>query len=166
LIGSAVGKGSFLELRKLTGLRQHTRTIIRDGRELFMGSQSLRSLELDDRREIGIIVNDLKIVRGVKKVFEEDWKEAAPKKGSADDTLTPTVAKAAKKVAKSIAQKLPPVGPVVEKVIKEVTENTIDVELDHKEVDEAVKGAVKDAVKEALREVMEEATDRSETPGK
>lgn len=166
LIGNTVGKGSFLELRKLNGLRQHTRTIIRDGREMFIGSQSLRSLELDDRREIGIIVNDPKIIRGVKKVFEEDWKAAAPKKGSEDDTVTPSVAKAAKKVAKNIAQNLPPVGPVVEKVIKEVTSNTIDVELDHKEVDEAVKGAVKDAVKEALREVMEEAADRSDPPGK
>ena len=162
VIGSVGVKNGALQTRKLSGMRQHTRTIIRDRTQMFLGSQSLRSLELDDRREIGIIVNDAKIISGVIKVFEQDWKAAAPKKGSEKDAFSPTVAKAAKKAAKNIARNLPPVGPVVEQAIKEVTQNKADVDLDHKEVDEAVKGAVKDAVKEALREVMQEATDRGE----
>ena len=46
-------------------MRLHTRTIIRDGRQAFVGSQSLRQPELDSRREIGIIVRDVKAVKYV-----------------------------------------------------------------------------------------------------
>ena len=34
------------------------RAIIRDGTAAFVGSQSLRKLELDGRREVGVIVSD------------------------------------------------------------------------------------------------------------
>ena len=44
------------------GRRLHTRTIIRDRRQAFIGSQSLRTLELDSRRELGLIVQDAKAV--------------------------------------------------------------------------------------------------------
>src|SRR5207302_450907 len=37
-------------------LRLHARVIIRDRTSIFLGSQSLRKLELDSRREIGVIV--------------------------------------------------------------------------------------------------------------
>jgi phosphatidylserine/phosphatidylglycerophosphate/cardiolipin synthase-like enzyme len=49
------------------------RTIIRDGSCAFLGSQSLRKLELEKRREVGVIVNDAKVVRQMLSVFEEDW---------------------------------------------------------------------------------------------
>ena len=39
-------------------MRLHTRSIVRDGRYAFIGSQSLRQLELDARREVGIIFRD------------------------------------------------------------------------------------------------------------
>src|SRR5215469_4767005 len=39
-----------LNVRKLTQMRLHTRTIIRDARQAFVGSQSLRTAELDSRR--------------------------------------------------------------------------------------------------------------------
>ena len=42
---------SNLSVQKLTRMRLHTRTIIRDGRQAFVGSQSLRPAELDSRRE-------------------------------------------------------------------------------------------------------------------
>ena len=35
--------------------------------------QSLRRLELDKRREVGVIVNDLAVVKQMRAVFEEDW---------------------------------------------------------------------------------------------
>ena len=54
-------------------MRLHARVIIRDGRHAFLGSQSLRSLELDSRREVGIIVRDLRIVKKLRDVFESDW---------------------------------------------------------------------------------------------
>ena len=55
------------------GRRLHVRAIIRDGSRAFVGSQSLRKLELEKRREVGVIVDDPKIVRQMTTVFEEDW---------------------------------------------------------------------------------------------
>jgi phosphatidylserine/phosphatidylglycerophosphate/cardiolipin synthase-like enzyme len=55
------------------GHRVHVRAIIRDGSQAFVGSQSLRKLELEKRREVGVIVDDPKVVRQMVSVFEEDW---------------------------------------------------------------------------------------------
>jgi phosphatidylserine/phosphatidylglycerophosphate/cardiolipin synthase-like enzyme len=60
---------------KYPGKRLHIRAIIRDGKRAFMGSQSLRRLELEKRREIGIIVNDDTVVRQMCQIFEDDWAE-------------------------------------------------------------------------------------------
>jgi len=62
-----------LTAEKYPGKRLHVRAIIRDGRRAFVGSQSLRKLELDKRREIGVIVADGAVVKQMLKVFEEDW---------------------------------------------------------------------------------------------
>jgi phosphatidylserine/phosphatidylglycerophosphate/cardiolipin synthase-like enzyme len=62
-----------LYVEKYPGKRLHVRAIIRDGRRAFVGSQSLRKLELDKRREIGVIVHDKRVVREMMQVFEEDW---------------------------------------------------------------------------------------------
>ena len=55
------------------GRRLHVRTIVRDRSRAFIGSQSLRKLELEKRREVGVIVDDAKVVRQLAAVFEEDW---------------------------------------------------------------------------------------------
>jgi cardiolipin synthase A/B len=69
-----VGKGaSGIEARKLPDLRLHVRAIIRDGTAAFMGSQSLRKLELDGRREVGVIIRDARVARKMQAVFETDW---------------------------------------------------------------------------------------------
>jgi phosphatidylserine/phosphatidylglycerophosphate/cardiolipin synthase-like enzyme len=62
-----------LTAEKYPGKRLHVRAIIRDGRRAFLGSQSLRKLELDKRREIGVVVTDAAVVKQMQKVFEEDW---------------------------------------------------------------------------------------------
>jgi cardiolipin synthase len=69
--------------RPYPGKRLHVRAIVRDGRRAFIGSQSLRKLELDDRREVGILIRDRKVVRCVERVFKEDWKQATTKKKKA-----------------------------------------------------------------------------------
>jgi cardiolipin synthase len=71
--------------------RLHVRAIVRDGKRAFVGSQSLRKLELDKRREVGVIVDDMKVVRQLIGVFEEDW------------ALTDAGRKAAKKADKEEA---------------------------------------------------------------
>ena len=64
-----------VETRKLKGLRLHVRALIRDGSAGFVGSQSLRKLELEGRREVGLILRDTRIARKMLEVFESDWKE-------------------------------------------------------------------------------------------
>jgi cardiolipin synthase len=53
--------------------RLHVRAIIRDGRHAFIGSQSLRKLELEKRREIGVITHDRTVVQQMATIFERDW---------------------------------------------------------------------------------------------
>lgn len=62
---------------KYPGKRLHVRAIIRDGSRAFLGSQSLRRLELEERREIGAIITDQAVVSQMKKTFEEDWAQTA-----------------------------------------------------------------------------------------
>jgi phosphatidylserine/phosphatidylglycerophosphate/cardiolipin synthase-like enzyme len=70
-------------VRPYPGKRLHVRAIVRDGRRAFIGSQSLRKLELDNRREVGVVIRERKAVRRVERVFREDWKLATePKKKS------------------------------------------------------------------------------------
>lgn len=66
------------DTRPLAGERLHVRAVIRDGRRAFVGSQSLRKLELDERREVGLIVRDPGVVRKLQKVFERDWRQTGP----------------------------------------------------------------------------------------
>jgi cardiolipin synthase len=72
IIGKVEAKWN-LKYEKFPGKRLHIRAIIRDGRRAFIGSQSLRKLELEKRREVGIIVTDENMVREMKDVFERDW---------------------------------------------------------------------------------------------
>ena len=69
-----------IKVRKLVDLRLHVRAIIRDGKEAFVGSQSLRRLELEGRREVGIIIKNDHIVRKIQAIFAEDWKQKSRKK--------------------------------------------------------------------------------------
>jgi phosphatidylserine/phosphatidylglycerophosphate/cardiolipin synthase-like enzyme len=65
-----------IKARKMPGLRLHVRAIVRDGASVFIGSQSLRKLEMDGRREVGVIVTNARIAKRVREVFESDWKTA------------------------------------------------------------------------------------------
>ena len=72
IIGKVESKWG-IKAEKYPGKRLHVRAIVRDGKQAFVGSQSLRRLELEKRREVGVIVNDLRIVRQLQKTFEDDW---------------------------------------------------------------------------------------------
>lgn len=71
-------------VRKLAGMRLHVRAMMRDGRSAFVGSQSLRRLELDGRREVGVIVNDTRITKKMIDVFEKDWAASETKPAKTD----------------------------------------------------------------------------------
>jgi phosphatidylserine/phosphatidylglycerophosphate/cardiolipin synthase-like enzyme len=72
VIGKVESKWN-VKSEKYPGKRLHIRAIIRDGKRAFLGSQSLRRLELDKRREVGLIITDEKVVDQMKEIFEADW---------------------------------------------------------------------------------------------
>jgi cardiolipin synthase A/B len=155
VIGRVSHADSNLTVRKLSTMRLHTRTIIRDGKHAFVGSQSLREMELGSRRELGLIFRDKKIVGKLSKIFHDDWDaieraSQQPAQEPAPHEEVPDPAKAAKKVAKAITKDLPPVGPALSIVFKEL------------ELDSAVmEASIKEAVKEAVRDAVETAVEQN-----
>ena len=73
VIGKVAKRGAGLRIQKMPGGRLHVRAMVRDGDEAFVGSQSLRALELDGRREVGLFTKDPKVVKGIAEVYEADW---------------------------------------------------------------------------------------------
>jgi phosphatidylserine/phosphatidylglycerophosphate/cardiolipin synthase-like enzyme len=68
-----------IKVRKLAPLRLHVRAIVRDGTAAFVGSQSLRKLELEGRREVGVVVKNGAVVRKIMATFEQDWRASKKK---------------------------------------------------------------------------------------
>jgi cardiolipin synthase A/B len=73
IIGKVEKGHERLSAEPFPGKRQHLRAIARDRRMAFVGSQSLRKLELDARREIGVLIRNPTIVKEIVAVFEADW---------------------------------------------------------------------------------------------
>jgi len=73
IIGKVSARGDGLAHQKYAGERLHVRAIVRDGRHAFIGSQSLRRIELDKRREVGVMVRREAIVKELTATFESDW---------------------------------------------------------------------------------------------
>lgn len=73
VLGKAGKRGGDLRVQKVADDRLHVRAMVRDGDTAFVGSQSLRALELDARREVGLIVRDPKVVKQMLEVFDDDW---------------------------------------------------------------------------------------------
>jgi phosphatidylserine/phosphatidylglycerophosphate/cardiolipin synthase-like enzyme len=73
IIGKLGSGKADVTAEKYPGKRLHVRAIVRDGSYVFIGSQSLRKLELDRRREVGIIVRNRSIARELAGIFERDW---------------------------------------------------------------------------------------------
>jgi phosphatidylserine/phosphatidylglycerophosphate/cardiolipin synthase-like enzyme len=165
VIGNSSSKGSALPTRKLP-MRLHARAILRDGNSVFLGSQSLRKLELEARREIGIIVSDAKIAKHMIDVFDKDWSNATPSQTTSDvgDLINIPARKVAKKVVKELN-----LSSTVEQLVDRVLEKKENAEVDPKEfvegVREAMREEVQDAVHEALHELVTAAA-ANDQPGK
>ena len=162
IIGRLARRNPKLEVHKLAKLRLHTRTIIRDGKHAFVGSQSLRAAELDARREVGVIFSDRRIVPGLVKVFREDWQLAETIKEQTRTDEKAPAEKVAKKLAKAVVKELPPMAPVLEELIKEMGVEKSELDLTPGEVEASVKHAVKAAVKEVVQEAVESVTEEKE----
>lgn len=73
IIGKVSKRGANMRVQKLPTHRLHVRAMVRDGDAAFVGSQSLRAMELDARREVGLIVKEPKTVKRLLETFETDW---------------------------------------------------------------------------------------------
>jgi cardiolipin synthase len=68
-----IEKGHTISAEKYPGPRLHVRAIVRDLKVVFVGSQGLRRIEIDARREIGVIVKHPRVVKRIVEIFESDW---------------------------------------------------------------------------------------------
>jgi cardiolipin synthase A/B len=84
IIGKVAASGRDLPHEAYPGKRLHVRAMVRDGRDAFVGSQSLRTLDLDRRREVGLLLKHPAVVHQLAAIFEEDW--ALTKSGRRDGT--------------------------------------------------------------------------------
>jgi len=157
VIGRVTRKSTKIEQHKLSNLRLHARCIIRDGRQAFIGSQSLREVELGSRREVGVIFRDAKIIARLSRAFHDDWEAAQRPTGQGEAAQLAPAARVAKKVAKVVTKDLPPIAPVLEVVVREIVGERADVDLDPEQVEDSVKDAVKEAVKDAVLDAVEDA---------
>lgn len=158
VIGSVAGKGQF-DVQKLTANRLHTRTIIRDRRQAFVGSQSLRPLELDSRRELGLIVHDPRTVKKLIDTFEADWAAVpkAPKprkiKGVPDEKSRQK--QKTVKAVQVLTKELDPLASTVKQAVRKAVRKAGETVLHDKSVKATMKDVVKRAVKEAVKEAHE-----------
>jgi phosphatidylserine/phosphatidylglycerophosphate/cardiolipin synthase-like enzyme len=66
-----------LQVKTLARFRLHAKCIVIDGLRFFVGSQNLRSVSMDKRREVGMIAEDAAMAQRIERVFDEDWNNAA-----------------------------------------------------------------------------------------
>jgi hypothetical protein len=139
-------------------MRLHTRTIIRDRTDAFVGSQSLRQLELDARREIGVLLRDGPAVKSLARTFEEDWAaSSADLEEKQPSSRQQKPSKSAKKIAQAVSKKIS-LNPVAKKVVKSIADHA-EVDLDHKELRDTVKEILKDVVEQTAQDAAAEAAE-------
>ena len=156
IIGSLMARSANLAVSPLTSMRLHTRTIIRDGSQAFVGSQSLREPELDLRREIGIIVREPSVVKGLAATFAEDWESTGY--DQARDTVKTATDPEAERMAKAtrdLIKEMPPLKSTLKKAIKLAVTRAGKDALAHGDLKSTVKDAVKEAIKEMAHEEQE-----------
>jgi cardiolipin synthase len=62
-----------VHVRQLARYKLHAKCVVVDSSRFFIGSQNLRSVSLDERREVGIVIEDEPMAAKIERVFEEDW---------------------------------------------------------------------------------------------
>ena len=152
VIGQGSVRGRSLPIRVMP-TRLHARAILRDGTSAFLGSQSLRKLELEARREIGMIFHDKQVVKKMVSIFDTDWRNSAP--AVVSDPAISMLEVPAKKVAKVVAKRLD-VDAKIEKVLDEAIGAGKEISLEPEEVAETVRVAVREEVRDAVVQAVQE----------
>jgi len=151
-------------VRKPTSMRLHTRTIIRDHHQAFIGSQSLRSAELDTRRELGLVVRDSKIIKKLVEIFESDWvaheaklAKEEKKEHEIKKVDVPEIPKMnTEEAAEALSEELHPMSVSLKKAVKKVVAEAGEEAVEQRMVKNTVKKLFKKVVKEAVKEVAQE----------
>ena len=73
MIGKVAKRGADLRVQKIAASACTCAPPFATASEAFVGSQSLRALELDGRREVGLLSKDAKVVKAIADLFEADW---------------------------------------------------------------------------------------------
>lgn len=73
VIGEMGKRVKEIVVKPMPQINLHAQAIIRDGTSAFLGSQSLRKAELENRREVGLIVDDQAVIKQLSLIFELDW---------------------------------------------------------------------------------------------
>jgi len=146
-----------LAVKKPVAMRLHTRTIIRDRHQAFIGSQSLRPEELDSRRELGLIVRDPKIVKKLVDTFESDWAaNEATKEREIETAEAPVIpTKDTEKATQILAQEMRPISVTLKKAVKKAVADAGEEPFEQTMLKKAVKKMVKKVVKDAVKEAQE-----------
>jgi hypothetical protein len=132
-----------------------------------VGSQSLRTAELDARRELGLVIQDAKVVTKLVDTFEADWASACEKNAPASpkDPDAPKVEpaavseKEAEKAVQVLTKELDPLAVSVKKAVRKAVAQAGNDVLHDKGVKDTMKRVVKKAVKEAVKEAVQDAQD-------
>jgi cardiolipin synthase len=175
VIGKVAGGHSF-DAKALTKHRLHTRTIIRDRSQAFIGSQSLRTPELDLRRELGLILKNKGVVKKLIDTFESDWISAEPTKqrpvakesDAAHGTTTveekseeqmqqKQTEKKAEIAVNTLKHELNPLAISVKRAVRKAVAKAGEDVLQDKSVKDTMKKVVKKAVKVAVKDAVEES---------
>lgn len=152
VISRAAIKNGNLPVR-IAPIRLHVRGMVRDGKDAFLGSMSMRRLELGARREVGVLFHDAKAIKRMASVFEQDWAASTP--ALAGDLLAAALDAPAKKVAKVVARNIE-VRPVVEEVLDRIIESSRELPLEPEEIAQTVRDAFRDEVHDAVALAMRE----------
>jgi len=160
IIGRLGKKAGPLNARRLGTMRLHTRTIIRDRKHTFVGSQSLRKLELDSRRELGLIVKERAVVSKLVETFESEWTKNEEK-----ETKSKVAGREKDKPAEKdrLAKKLDPLSESIKRAVKKVVKENGHKMVADEETKETFKQAVKKTVKQAFKEAVQETAARVES---
>jgi cardiolipin synthase len=156
VLSRASAKAGAVPIRRLAS-RLHLRAILRDGDQAFVGSQSLRKLELEARREIGVIIDDAHIIKRMEAVFEKDWKQSEPALQA--DTMSDAFTVPAKKVAKEVVRRMS-MTPMLEQVLDKVLDKK-GSNFEPEEVAQTVREAFREEVQEAVNDALHELVRKS-----
>ncbi len=161
VLSRAPAKNGTMPVRRLAG-RLHLRAILRDGEAAFVGSQSLRKLELDARREIGIVIDHKATVKRMESIFEDDWKKSEPVIES--DAVAAAFTVPAKKVAREVMKQVS-MKPMIEDVLDKMMDSkggSFEPSEVAQTMREAVREEVQGAVVSALRDLVSQTPSADE----